>query len=285
MILSIWTGMYGTRPLHEAFRALHECGWRTFEIASEHLVAIDGDDDPKARIGEARQCLDELGARALQAHGLLRADVAAASADDRERDIATLERHTAIAAALGVRTMVMHPGGRDLVNSDEEVAESRRLNVAAFRRLGDFAGGRNMCIGLENLMRRGASTPSDMIDLLDAIGHPAIGITFDSSHARVASLDIPAALRAFGPHLVATHISDNNGSGDQHLTPGGGTIEWRPLMEAFRDTGYRGMFNLEIPGERHPDPELHALKTRHALEVARWLVAIARPIQDPKDKR
>jgi sugar phosphate isomerase/epimerase len=283
MIPSIWTGFHGTELLPEAFRALHACGWRTFEIASEHLVAIDQDDDPKARIEEARKCLEELGDKALQAHGLLAADVAGLSAGDRTRDIDTLERHTEIAAALGVRTMVMHPGGRNLVNSDAEFAEARRLNVAAFRRIGDFAAERGLRVGLENLMRRGASTPTDMLELLGAIDHPAIGITFDSSHARVAALDIPAALRAFGPHLLATHISDNNGSGDQHLLPGGGNIEWRPLMEAFRDTGYSGMLNFEIPGERHPDPELHAMKARYALEVARWLIGIAHEKPLPKE--
>ena len=44
------------------------------------------------------------------------------------------------------------------------------------------------------------------------------------------------------------------------------------VMAAFRDSGYEGIFNLEIPGERHPDPALGELKLRHAREVAAWLV-------------
>ncbi|TFG69919.1 MAG: sugar phosphate isomerase/epimerase [Anaerolineales bacterium] len=56
-------------------------------------------------------------------------------------------------------------------------------------------------------------------NLLEAIVHPALGITLDTSHANLANLDIPAAI-VMSPRLYATHISDNDGSGDQHLTPG-----------------------------------------------------------------
>ena len=56
-------------------------------------------------------------------------------------------------------------------------------------------------------------------ELVSAIDHTAIGITLDTSHANVAGLDIPQATGDFGELLVGTHISDNEGSGDQHLTP------------------------------------------------------------------
>ena len=85
-------------------------------------------------------------------------------------------------------------------------------------------------------------------------------------------MDIPEAIQDIGSLLIATHISDNDGSGDQHLTPGSGSIEWRPIAEALRTIGYAGLFNLEIPGERHSVLELRALKSRHALEVSKWLV-------------
>jgi sugar phosphate isomerase/epimerase len=87
-------------------------------------------------------------------------------------------------------------------------------------------------------------------------------------------LDLPAAIGEFGPLLVATHISDNDGSGDQHRTPGNGQIDWPAVVEALRDVGYVGLFDLEIPGERHALLPLRAQQSRLACEVADWLVGL-----------
>lgn len=277
MTPAIWTAIHANRPLPEALRALHEDGWRAFEISTEHMVAIETGPDPDRQIDDALRCLRDLGLAAPQAHALLGADVAAPDPAARENDIRRLTDHIRIAARLGVRHVVMHPGGKQGFTTRAEHQAIRALNVEAFRRLGDVAAERNVRIGLENLMRRGAATPAEMLELLDAIGHPALALTIDTSHAHAARLNVAAVVRELGPHLVATHISDNDGSGDQHRTPGSGTIDWPAVMAAFREVNYTGLFNLEIPGERHPVPELQALKLRHALEVSRWLACSAGP--------
>lgn len=271
MTPGIWTGIYAHLPLHQALRALHGGGWRAFEISTEHLAAIEADAEPGRQVDLALACLRELGLEAPQAHAHLAADVAAPDAAAREEDIRRLERHTRLAAQLGARRVVMHPGGKSRFTTRAEEERIRTLNVEAFRRLGDAAGACGAQIGLENLMRPGAATPSELLGLLDAIGHPAIGLTLDTSHANVARLDPAKVALEFGPRLIATHISDNDGSGDQHRTPGSGTIDWRAVMRALRQAGYGGLLNLEIPGERHPVPALQELKLRHALDVVQWL--------------
>jgi len=272
MTPGIWTGMFAELPLDGALRTLHDCGWTAFETSSEHLVRIETDDQPKARIEEARECLDDLGLKMPQAHALLGADVA--DPETRARDIERLLCHLGMASELGVRVAVIHPGGKQGHTTRAERKRNLRDNASAFRRLGDYAGERGLRIGLENTMRRGAATPGDVLEIIEAVKHPAIGVTLDTSHAQVARLDIPGAVRELGPHLIATHISDNDGSGDQHLTPGGGTIDWPPVMSALRECGYDGLFNLENPGERHPLVALRKMKTRFALKVANWLTSL-----------
>jgi sugar phosphate isomerase/epimerase len=273
MIPGIWTGMYAEQPLHEALRTLHDEGWTAFEASTEHLEQIELDADPQARIAETRRCLADLALSMPQAHALLAANVADPDADKRVGETARLLRHIEIAAELGVQNVVIHPGRSDEDATRAGRQRTRALNVAAFRRLGDAAGERGMRIGLENLMRRGLGWPCELLDLLEAIDHPAIGITLDTSHANVVGLDLPAAIREFAPYLLATHISDNDGSGDQHRTPGNGQIEWQSTMRALRDVDYAGLFNLEIPGERHAVLALRALKSRFACQVAEWMVS------------
>jgi sugar phosphate isomerase/epimerase len=273
---AIWTAMYAEQPLHEALRTLHGHGWTAFEASTEHMVAIERDDAPEERIDEVRACLAELGLAMPQAHALLKADVAHRDEQKREKHVRRLVRHIEIAAQLGIEVVVIHPGGRRMATTRAEWERDRRLNVETFRRLGDLAGERGVRIGLENLMGR-YRAPYELIDLIDEIGHPAMGVTFDTSHANVVGLDLPAAIREFGPLLVATHVSDNDGSGDQHRTPGNGQIDWPAVMEALRDAGYTGLFDLEIPGERHGLLPLRALQSRLACRVAGWLVDLAMP--------
>lgn len=269
---AIWTSLYAEQPLHEALRTLYDHGWTAFEASTEHLVQIETADDPEARIDRVRRCLSELHLWMPQAHALLEADVSAPDVDQRREDVERLSAHIDIAARLGVCNVVIHPGGRQGATTRAERDRIMALNVDAFRRLGDRAGEEGLHIGLENLMRRGASMSYEMVDLLAAIDHPAIGITLDTSHANVVGLDLGVAIREWGPHLLATHISDNDGSGDQHRTPGNGSIDWSVVMDALREVRYDGLFNLEIPGERHAVLPLRALKSLHARQVAEWLV-------------
>lgn len=274
MMPAIWTALYAELALHEALRTLHAHGWRAFEASTEHLVQIETADEPEAAIEQTRRCLHEFGLFMPQAHALLQADVAAFDADGRREDVERLRAHVDIAARLGVRIVVIHPGGRQGATTRVERDRILALNVEVFRRLGDLAGERGLRIGLENLARRGASMPYEMLDLLAAIDHPAIGITLDSSHANMVGLDFKATICELGPHLIATHISDNDGSGDQHRTPGSGTIDWPAVLSALREVGYEGLFNLEIPGERHALLPLRALASQHARQVAEWLMTL-----------
>jgi sugar phosphate isomerase/epimerase len=266
--------MYAELSLHEAVRTLHDQGWRAFEASTEHLVQIERSESPNVLIAQTRQCLAVLDLSMPQAHAFLRADVAAPDEDRRQQDIDRLAHHIEIASQLGVRHVVIHPGGPYVPMTRADRDRMLALNVTAFRRLGDLAGERGMRIGLENLTVRAVSAPYEVLDLVSAIDHPAIGITLDTSHANVMGLDIPTVIREFGPYLIATHISDNDGSGDQHLTPGNGSIDWPPVMHALRQVGYDGLFNLEIPGERHAVLPLRDLKSQHARRVAEWLLTL-----------
>jgi sugar phosphate isomerase/epimerase len=267
----LWTGIYHTLPLHQALARLQAEGWRAFEVSTEHLVALETAPDRDFLVDQAAGVIAALSIAVPQAHPLLKADVAAADAAARGEDIRRLLVHFALAARLGVKQVVVHPGGGRGITSRSEWQRVRAANVESFRRLGDEAAGLGLTIGIENMMRRGFASPFEMQELLAAIGHPAVKFTFDSSHANAAGFNLADYVVEMGGSLVALHLSDNDGSGDQHRVPGSGTIDWAALMAALRRVGYAGLLNLEIPGERHPDPDLQRLKLEHARRVAEWL--------------
>ena len=278
MIPGISTTVFSELPLHAALRSLHAYGWRAFDVATEHLAAIEADANPDRPIEAAQRCLRELSLSAPQAHAHLRADVAASNATERQRHVKRLLRHTEIAARLGVRTVVIHPGGRYDDPARLKPERIRGLNVEAFRRLADHAAEREVRIGIENMgWRRDSTNLAEVFELVEAIDHPAVGVALDTSHINMVGLDVAEAVRASGRSLVATHISDNDGSGDQHRTPGYGAIDWPAAMAAFREMEYHDGFLLEIGDARHQAPALQEFKMRFALKVAEWLVALAAP--------
>ncbi len=271
---SIWTGIYANLSLHDAMRELRSSGWRNFEVSTEHLVAIEKAGEPKRLVAAARACMARLRLSAPQAHALLGADVAHPDEHARKTDMRRLRKHLRLAASLGVRVVVIHPGG-ETATARYDGKRVLKRNIEAFKELGDLAAELGLRIGLENLMRKDFVSSEDMLSLLEAIGHPALGLTLDTSHANAAKVDMPAMIRKIAPYLIATHISDNDGSGDQHRVPGSGRIDWAAVMAAFGQIKYKGLFNLEIPGERHPMPVLQRLKIEHAHRVACALANMA----------
>ena len=56
-----------------------------------------------------------------------------------------------------------------------------------------------------------------------------------------------------GPTVLADlHITDNNGLGDTHQMPFSARfgVNWHEVLRAWEEIGYKGLFNLEILGER-----------------------------------
>ena len=278
---AIWTGMFFPSSAPEALRFLHSCGWRHFELSTQHLEQIEADPDRSARIDEVLRALEELGATMPQAHAYLPADMAHPHEGRRAADLDLLLRHLDCCAALGIRYVVIHPGTGDGYTTSEEFRRIRDLNIANCSRLADHAHKHRLKIGLENTMddrgrrrRSFGARPEDLLDLLSELSHPALGITVDTSHANVQKLDCAQIIRDFGKHICCTHMSDNDESGDQHLAPGRGTVDWQGTITALREIGYSGVFNLEIPGESESAPSREALeeRTREALAVTEQLL-------------
>ena len=73
---------------------------------------------------------------------------------------------------------------------------------------------------------------------------------FDSGHAALRGGDPIEALRTMLPLLIHTHLHDNHGERDEHLTPGQGIIDWPELLTVLDQGGYTGARLLELAPRR-----------------------------------
>lgn len=84
--------------------------------------------------------------------------------------------------------------------------------------------------------------------LIAAVKSAQLGIVFDVGHAHLDGRSPASEIRLCGEHLLSLHVHDNHGpaSGDEHLPPGWGTVNWREVLAALADVRYAGPFMMEV---------------------------------------
>lgn len=80
--------------------------------------------------------------------------------------------------------------------------------------------------------------------LFDVYASEDLGFCFDSGHANIAGeLDI---LERYLDRLFLTHLHDNHGEEDEHLLPGQGTTDWKPIILALKKKTDLPFVNIEV---------------------------------------
>ena len=83
----------------------------------------------------------------------------------------------------------------------------------------------------------------EFMALLDVF--PQASVLLDTGHAHVNGWDIPAVIKTLGKRLVACHLHDNSGQGDEHLPIGQGSIAWEAYFKAIKKHAPKSIQVLE----------------------------------------
>ncbi len=87
------------------------------------------------------------------------------------------------------------------------------------------------------------NTVADAVELCEQIGHPSVGILFDTFHANIEEKQIAAACRTAGRHLKHVHTCENDRG-----TPGTGHVDWPGLFRVLEELEYNGWLTIESFG-------------------------------------
>ncbi|MET7934301.1 sugar phosphate isomerase/epimerase family protein [Streptomyces sp. NPDC005322] len=107
--------------------------------------------------------------------------------------------------------------------------------------------------------------------LRTALGDPpALGLTLDIGHCQCLEPAPPAeCVRAAAPWVRHVQIEDMRRGVHEHLPFGEGEIDFPPVLEALRATGYRGLVGVELPRHSHAGPELARTSLRFLKDAER----------------
>ncbi len=178
---------------------------------------------------------------------------------------------------LGADWMVMHPSNlpHDPLYSRKKAKEANLAYLAPFIEAAKKAG---IGIAVENMVDFGsnrrrycAGDPEELIDLVDTINDPSVGVCIDTGHAHYAGISAGDFIRMAGSRVKCLHIDDNNRDDDSHLPPYMGSIDWADVMRALGEIGYENDFSFEVGSFRIPDA-MRGSWCRYMYDLGRSLI-------------
>lgn len=104
-------------------------------------------------------------------------------------------------------------------------------------------------VAIENTPKNGSNQIRNITTILKEV--PLLGLHLDSGHAK---LEVPSDrferyLKKLGHRLVHVHLSDNDGTADQHLPLGSipnSRTNWPALIKILKESGYNDTITLEV---------------------------------------
>lgn len=173
----------------------------------------------------------------------------AADAGMRRATLALLQRQVADAARLGATAAYLVPGLDQNATAQTCFAEGCAL-------LADYAAARRVRLCVEHVPGRALPSAAAVLDWLEQLGHPHLGLLLDVGHCLLSGEDAAAVARRAGERLGHVHLDDNDGKSDLHGPLLSGRLTPQQLadtMTALHAIGYRGALALEL-NPRNADP-------------------------------
>ena len=156
----------------------------------------------------------------------------------------------AVTGETGADVLVIHPGDSLFRTGEPDVRALREQAIRSLEVLLPFAEKCGVRISLENIIAP-SDTAAEVLAILEHFKSPRLVCCYDTGHAHIMEaapgktqdkvayhirtrlwhdrlfFDPEPILERLAPYVVTAHIHDNNGFADEHLMPGGGTIDWK----------------------------------------------------------
>ena len=151
--------------------------------------------------------------------------------------IKLLENRVQFCSEVGGDAVVVHPPRVYGPNLEKRVHRSKK----ALESVRDLCLDLGVTLAIENCSRDDHHILEDYFTLYEP---GFMGFCYDSGHANInGNLDY---LMGFGDRLLATHLHDNNVTGDDHQYPGWGNINWERVSDWLKGLDYDKPWNLEV---------------------------------------
>ena len=170
----------------------------------------------------------------------------------RQRSLSFLIDGIRVAAELGAKLFVgPFLSAVGLKHGRRRTREEWQRGIDSLRSLGETLATHDVTMAVEPLNRfetYALNTAEDAFALCEAVGHPNIGILYDTFHGHIEEKDTGDAIRRTNKRLKHVHTCEN----DRGI-PGSGQVRWDKVSAALSDVGYDGWLVIESFGQNVPE--------------------------------
>lgn len=238
--------------LESFFLASHEAGYDACEIwtGPMHFFMDSHEHDPVDRLKtlERRYGMKVIGICPEQTNPKPH-NMAARDPRMQERTYAYFRNAIDVACEIGASQVVATSGWGYL---DEPRRSAWERSVRMLGRVGDYAAERGTLVAIEALQPAETNlvhTVSELVQLIDEAGSPALKVCLDIGAMWAAGETIDDYFDAFGSDVVHCHFVD---CGEQsHVSWGTGSRDMARDLERLMTHGYRGSLSVETLESAH----------------------------------
>ena len=165
----------------------------------------------------------------------------------RSQAVERLMNHVPLAARLDA--MIILGLIRGVTPPGQSHDRSMTYLVEAIRECAAVAAETGVRLALEPLNRYETDlihTVAEGMELIEQVAVENFGLLLDTFHMNIEEPDIVESIRSCGDRIFHFHVADSN-----RWYPGAGHLDFGPLLEALRTTGYQGF----VSGEFMPMPD------------------------------
>jgi len=229
------------KPFRTLVNAIENSDVKYWEIADEDLTRLDN---------ERIKLLNEIkSTRSLEytVHAPF-ADTNIASFNQAVKQLVMKQLESSLRHAhlLESSLWIIHPGmhsGLTAIHPNEDF----RINLKSLEYLAKKADDMGIKLAVENMPEPFPwlfKKVSEFEEFYRELGSEDIGIAFDAGHANTAG-QIDDFLKHFANKIIHVHASDNDGTFDNHLPIGQGTINWKKIIDKLARNKFKGFIMVE----------------------------------------
>ena len=222
------------------------------ELGCPPSLLSENDGEWRIYAEQLRTAAEEAGVSYVLAHAPCLHDAVVEAMEDPtnalyRRNVRAIRRAIEICHALSIPRIVIHA----CIAPSFSEADLYRYNKMFYGDLLDLAERYGIFVLTENWDhdRTHLSTGKQLRALVDAIGHPRMGVCWDTAHGNLAESSRAIGqyenLIAIGDKLKAVHLSDNFGDVHHHSWPFAGIINFDEVVQGLLDVQFDGYFNFE----------------------------------------
>lgn len=256
----------------DRYKKMKEFGFNYVDEFVRGLMEGESEEAFEAAFTNEKKLADEAGIKIYQVHAPFLYPPRDRTPEEREERFEMLVQSMRAAALLGTQNWVMHSiqPYYGLGDTEENLAESHKINVEFFHRLLPHAKKHGLTICFENTCSSKTRfvTPEETLSIVKEVNDENMRMCIDTGHCvHMNTWTAGETVRQAGKYVRAFHVHDSMGPvRDDHLMPFLGRTDWNDFYNALVEIDYEGVLCLETGPSGHLSPVAYETAVR-ALRV------------------